>query len=345
MGVITEAIEKAKVEKETAISLTTRFEPFEQQANEWKEKAFSLVVTDVNQSDLMATARESRLAIRQVRLSVDKLHKELKEDSLKKGQVLDLIKRTLLGMIEPIETHLEKQENFKEIKEAEEITARYNERHALLKPYEFVVGQFKDLPIGTMNQDAFDTFLMGLKVQKEQREAEQAELERQRKENEDNARKEAEIKDRQLTRSRELSALKFTWENNQYVHHGIQYALSFEKLGTMKDDDFNPLIADLRRMVFKYNEDQQREKTRIENIERENQDRIKKEELELKEKKLAERRAKRAPDKVKLLEFANRIKALEAITMKDDDAQEIYNNALGLLAKVVTYIEKNANNL
>ena len=71
-----------------------RFENFFLTANEWKEKAFEIVVTDVTQKDLMKQAREARLLLKGIRTDADKVRKALKEDSIKYSKeysVLDFI--------------------------------------------------------------------------------------------------------------------------------------------------------------------------------------------------------------------------------------------------------------
>lgn len=301
MGAISEAIEKFKVEPETALSLKNRFEPFEQQAAEWKENALKILVTDISETDIMDTARNERLKFRQVRLGVVKLHEELKADSLKKGQVLDTIKRTLVGMIEPIEAHLQQQEDFKVIAEAQRKAALLKDRMEAIKPYRTAGDGMDTFPFHDMNQDAFDTFIMGLKVKKEQRDAELVELDRVKKQQE-------------------------------------QDTIAERKRIQEENDRLNKERAEMQARL----KHEQEERTRLENIEL---DRKKKEELDLKERKLADRRAKRAPDKVKLLAFADRIQSLEPLQLKDEDALEVYNSALTLLAKVVKYINTGASNL
>jgi hypothetical protein len=54
---------------------------------------------------------------------------------------------------------------------------------------------------------------------------------------------------------------------------------------------------------------------------------------------------KRATDRVKLQDLANRIGLLSCEELKDEEAQKILNNAIDLLAKVQSYIVKNAENL
>ena len=70
-----------------------------------------------------------------------------------------------------------------------------------------------------------------------------------------------------------------------------------------------------------------------------------KEKQEQADKIKAEKKAQRAPDKVKLQELANKIADMDYPDLKSEDAQMILNNVDGLLNKVVTYINNNIQNL
>lgn len=213
---LTSEIAKFKVEPETAISIRQHFEAFETQAREWKEKAESLVVTDASQVAEMQQAGEARKALKSIRIAVDKKHKELKEDALRKGQLLDSIKRTLTGLIVPIEEHLERQEKFVEIQEQERIKKLEAERIELLTPY-FDPIALKALGLGGMSDDAFNNLLEGQRlaheskireqerIEKERIDAEKRKAEEERKLREENERliKEREKQEAKLKKERE----------------------------------------------------------------------------------------------------------------------------------------------
>ena len=110
-------IDQNGLEQETRIALKNAFDPFYLQTAEWKQKAEGLVVTDATQVQEMAEAREARLALKDIRVNVEKKRKELKEDSLRKGKAIDSIANVLKDLITPIEGHLELQEKFVEIQQ------------------------------------------------------------------------------------------------------------------------------------------------------------------------------------------------------------------------------------
>ena len=118
------------VVKDSGLELTERetllgkFSEYENIAEDWEKKAKAIVVTNPEQVAEMKMAREGRLFLAQKRIDVEKTRKALKEQSLRKGQVIDAIAKFLTSLIEPTEKYLKDQEDFVEIqnkKKAEEL--------------------------------------------------------------------------------------------------------------------------------------------------------------------------------------------------------------------------------
>ena len=116
-GLITE-IENSGVEPTTALMLKDKFLKFFEQAEEWKEKADGINVTDASQKHDMQMARTARLALREIRINADKTRKALKEDSLRYGKAVQGVYNIIEFLIAPIELRLENQERFVEIQAA-----------------------------------------------------------------------------------------------------------------------------------------------------------------------------------------------------------------------------------
>jgi len=129
---IIDTIESAKVEQPAQVALKEKFLPFWNIAQEWKEKALELEVSDESQTALMQEARSARLALRQVRIDADKTRKALKEDSLRYGQAVQAVYNVIHNAIAPLEEHLERQENFAKHKERERQDALRSARLAEL---------------------------------------------------------------------------------------------------------------------------------------------------------------------------------------------------------------------
>lgn len=171
-------VQEIAVDNEIQQMLVERFTPFLEQARDWKEKAESLVVTDITQTHEMKMAREARLALREIRLSADKLRKELKEDSLRYGRAVQGVYNVIEAVISPIEKHLEHQEKFKEIYDAQQ-------REALRLLRESLVAEVRqymihNINLGEITEEDFNRLWTGAKLQKQAADeaAAKAELER-----------------------------------------------------------------------------------------------------------------------------------------------------------------------
>lgn len=95
----------------------------------------SITVTDENDTETMKLAREKRLALRKTRITVENKRKELKEESLRTGQAIDRVARFVKDTITPAEEHLQLQEDYAKIKQAERAAALKAERIEKLTPY------------------------------------------------------------------------------------------------------------------------------------------------------------------------------------------------------------------
>lgn len=95
--------------------LTKNFSDYFEIAAQWKVKADSIQVTSIKHTTEMKMAREGRLFLKEKRVAVEKMRKQLKENALKEGQAIDKIAKFLTELISPIEEDLEKKEKFAEI--------------------------------------------------------------------------------------------------------------------------------------------------------------------------------------------------------------------------------------
>lgn len=95
-----------------------KFQGYFEIAAEWEQKAKAIVVTSETQTADMQMARVGRLFLRDKRIAVEKVRKELKEQALREGKAIDGIANILKALIVPIEEHLGQQEKFVEIQQA-----------------------------------------------------------------------------------------------------------------------------------------------------------------------------------------------------------------------------------
>lgn len=115
---LTKVINDSGLEKIEVDSIMSRFGSYENIVSEWDEKARSIVVKNKDQLTEMAMAKEARKKFSQMRIDIEKARKEMKEQSLRKGQAIDSVARYLTSLVKPIEDYLKEQENFIEIQEA-----------------------------------------------------------------------------------------------------------------------------------------------------------------------------------------------------------------------------------
>lgn len=102
-------------------NILEKFGDYELIAKEWENKARLIVVTDFSQKTEMEMAKTARKKFSEMRIEIEKTRKQLKEQSLRKGQAIDAIAKFLTSLISPIEEHLRLQEDFIKIKEEKEL--------------------------------------------------------------------------------------------------------------------------------------------------------------------------------------------------------------------------------
>lgn len=155
------------------------------------EEAYSIVVTDRTQVDLMERARALRLKLVKERNRVERLRKEIKEPYKRKVDVIDGVGRILRTMMEDAERHLQLQEDYAENLRRAEVAAMVERRRSELTPYVDDINTYAD-SLEKLEEPAFQGLLENAKAAFEARKAEkeraereaQAEAERLRIENE-----------------------------------------------------------------------------------------------------------------------------------------------------------------
>ena len=110
-------IKEAGLENELAQEFHINFFEHFKMASTWAKKAKNIIVTDPSQTVIMQEARTARLFLREKRLEIEKFRVARKEYYLKGGRAIDKVANFLKDTIIPIETYLESQEKFVEIRE------------------------------------------------------------------------------------------------------------------------------------------------------------------------------------------------------------------------------------
>lgn len=332
-------IEESGLEKSKAQVLLEKFGNYFAIAAEWEKKAQTLVVTDVGQKTEMKMAREARLFLKEKRVDIEKTRKALKEQSLREGQTIDSIAKILTNLISPIETHLEAQERFAEIKEAKRVAALKLVREAEVLPYIEFLPMVMEL--GTMSEEDYGKLLNGAKLQK------QAKEDAERKAEEDRvARIKAEAEERERIRL-ENERLRKEKEEADRIHRAEMEKMAMERAEAVKLENEARMKLQMqleaeKEKARKIEEERQKEAQRLE-FER------KQEEMRLaREKKAAEMLAKvaaAAPDKKKLNDFAEMLDNLEYPKMSTPLAIESINAAQEVIATLSVSLKNQANQL
>jgi len=302
------------------------------------EKDYNEIIKLPINPETCQKAKELRLQYVRIRTGTAEIHKELKAFYLNGGRFVDGWKNAQLFASQEIEETLKKIENHFEILEAERKAKIKAERIAMIQPYVEDVNTFM---LGEMTENAFKILFAGAKSQYEARIAAEkkaeeerqaaikAEQERQEKIRLENIRlqKEAKAKEKQYAAEREKARLE-----QERIEK--ERAVERERLEKEKRD----LEEKSRR------ERKERERIEAEILAKEAA-RLKAIEDEKKAKAKAERKAKLAPDKEKLLNFMQSINDLPRPEIKSIEAASIMGNANAMLVQAANYIQDNANKL
>lgn len=298
-------VTQAGLEPSKAQVVLAKFHDFFAIVAEWERRAKAITVTSAADVEAIKLAREGRLILKEKRVEVEKTRKTLKEDSLREGQTIDGIAKTLTGLIAPLETELAEKENFVAIQEQKRQDALRAERFPKLQAFG-VDPSLYDL--GRMPEEQFTALLDSFRIAKENEEEKRRVIEANRvKQEEENQRireenerwrKEAEAKDRErLEQERQQREREQKIRDEEAAKRRVEQEEANKKL-----------------------EAERRERERLEAEERQ---RKQAEEEEKKKQAAEERKAHRAPDKVKLIAFLNVIAKLPEPLMKTEEGAAI----------------------
>jgi len=89
-----------------AKEILDQFSNYFQIADDWKEKAKTIRVKSAEDTADMALARTGRLFLREKRIAIEKTRKNLKDEYLRGGRIVDNISNILKDLIAPTENYL-----------------------------------------------------------------------------------------------------------------------------------------------------------------------------------------------------------------------------------------------
>ncbi len=364
---LTVVVEQAGLGLESAHSLKSAFAPFFDQAEEWRKKVELINITDASQTREMKLARDSRLALREIRIKAEKTRKQLKEDSVKRGRAIDGVYNVLEFLIDPLEKRLLEQEKFVERLEEKRKADLKLHREELLAPYQVDTSFYS---LGEMPDETFSSLLETIKIAHETkiaaaRKAEEDRIVAERAKVEEEARiraenerlkKEAEAKEVALKAERQAAekARKEADEKARKEREAIEAKARAERekveAEAKKENERLAAIAKKQKEEANKAAKIAAEAAAKERKAREEAEAKLKAAKEAEAKKLAEeaeakRKAAAAPDKTKLQMFAAQIRVLNIPTMATKEGQAIIAEVKSQNEKYAAWIEKKATAL
>lgn len=371
--------EVTRAEEVQTLTVKDSFSEFKKQADEWMQKAKTIIVTDATQVSLMREAGEARKALKKVRTSVEAKRKELKEDALRYGQQVDQAAKELRELIEPIEAYLEEQEKFAEIAEAKRKKELAERRKEELS-YFGTDTSFYDLE--NMPEERYLALLESEKRLSEEKAAAEAEAKKQ----EEIVRNNAILAEKRLAETMPFQYLntfgKYPARKKEYHEYTEEEWKHFMEVVRKYDAEYKAEQDKIRKeneeLQKKLAEEQKKQAEELEELKKKQEEenaalRAKEEEernerikiqAELDAKKRAEEEEKSrkdaliaeekekarllavAPDKDKLLSL---IPQIESIAINGDlsspEAQKIFSDVKILFGKTITFINQKVESL
>jgi hypothetical protein len=371
-------IASSGIEQSTAEQLRTVFNAMFADAGKWLDQAKAINVTDVSQKREMKMARELRLTIRKIRCDAENMRKRLKADALAKGKAIDGICNLLKTLIDPVESHLQEQEDFAKRAEAKKREDLHRVRTLAMTPFVELSAVPQGFDLSAMSSDQFDAMLDGLKIKKEAKESAELEMEEKRLEEEKRLREEAKEKARleaerleaeRLERERMLKAAqeKAMEENKkrleaereakaerdkaaEAMRRAEAEKADAEKKAAMEAADAKAK-ADAEKAKMQAEIDRERkERERIqaereakEREEREAKEKSEREEaVRLEAERIAKQKADQAPDREKAILFATSVRSLKVPCMASDKGKEFKTVLEGQVEGFARWVEKAA---
>lgn len=308
-----------------------------------------LTIKGLDDKPGFSMVHSARMVVKGKRLEVEKKRKELKADALAWGQKVDAEARRITKLLEPIETHLEMEENKiiehkkrleaeSKRKQEEQAQARVDQMArvgvslAFLQAMEISEGDFQArLIIAT---DEYNKEQARIADEK-RKEVERLEAERKARE-EESARLAAERVEIERIRAEENKKR----QEQEAILRAEREALEAER----------SKIDDARREQERKEAIAKAEKEAAERAVREEKERIEREarekaEAEAAAKAEAERQETLRPDKEKLIGFANTLMTIPTPAVKSNEAGAIVTEASKRLIAVQRYIIKASQDL
>ena len=283
-------------------------------------------------------AKDLRLVYVKVRTRTAEIHKDLKAFYLNGGRFVDGWKNAQSFASGEKEEVLKKIENHFEILEAEKKAKIKAERIALIQPYIEDVNTFM---LGEMTESAFNILLTGAKSQFEARIAAEKKAEEERL-----AAIEAERVRQEKIRLENIRLQKEAKERERQMESEREKARAEQEEREKELAVERQQAEKAREALEKEARAEREEKEKLQaKIEFEKQAELRLAESERKVRAAAEKKARLAPDKDKLLSFMQSLNDLPRPEVRSIEAADIASKVNIMLVQAANFIRDNANKL
>lgn len=314
------------LEESKAKEIEAQFKPMLNKMTELEKEYNKILKLEINQETCIK-AKELRLKYVKVRTGTVEIHKNQKSFYLAGGRFVDGWKNAQLFASQGNEDNLMAIEKHYENIEIERVKNLQEKRQAQVNKYEpdMIVDT-----LGIMQNDVWNNYINGVKLNYESRIAAEKEAEEKRiAEEKAKIAEEKRIRaeNERLEKEAKESEIKAAKERKEYESKLRKEREIREKAEAEERQKREKLQAELKAK----DEAERKEKQRLLDIE---QNRIK-----------AEKAALLAPDKDKLITLSKRIMSIEMPELKTKEANDIMLYVIDLLSKVDSYIKEKVQNL
>jgi DNA repair exonuclease SbcCD ATPase subunit len=326
-------LEQTKVE-----GLLSKFgDPFNH-ARQAIEMAKGIEVTSEDQKDEMEAAKVARIELKRIRVDVEHTRKELKEQSLREGKAIDGMANIIKAMIVPVEEHLEKQEKFAERLAAERKARKIAEREAELSKYVEDTSMYK---FEDISDEAFKQLIAQLVAAKKAQE----DAEREARRLEEEARKKAEAE--RLAKEKAMAAEqeRIRKENEKLKAEAAAKEAELAEQRAKEEKRLAAERAEQEKKLAAERAKAEEERKKREAIEAEQRAKEEAEARAKAEAEEAQRQALLAPDKQKLLNFADVIDAIAMPNVANREAGKLLDETKDFLTRISKNLRLKAKQL
>ena len=184
--------------QESPLAGIVTFEPIEAQIQDWRKRFMPMRVDGSQDKQGASLVHDARMEVKAARVAVEKRRKELKADALEYGRRVDDAARAITAKLEPIERHLQEQEDIvlkeQERQKAEAARILAERTDARVRRLAACRADYSMSAIQGMPDDQFESFAASREHQYRESQAAQAAQElAQREERERLAKERAEL--------------------------------------------------------------------------------------------------------------------------------------------------------